>query len=184
VLNVLAELQHHDPGTAWFFNASAGIAVVVPPPQAPNASFALFASELETLVSVGAGGPVQHLRLDGVHWRHARFVGIVLANCTDCLVSGGSVAFAGGMCVNVTGGAGSGVVNGTEVFGCGTGGVFLDGGNRTTLEPAGHVVDGSLIHDWNRRVWCNAPGIMLSGVGCSVSSSELHSAPHMVSGGG
>ena len=184
VLNVLAELHNHAPGTAWFFNLSAGIAVFVPPPpqQQPsaNSSFGLVASELETLVSVGAGGPAAHVVLDGIHWRHARFAGLILANCTGCVVRGGSVAFAGAMCVNVTGGSGSGVVDGTEVFGCGTGGVFLDGGNRTTLAAAGHAVSGALIHDWNRRVWCNAPGVMLSGVGCNVTASELHSAPHMV----
>ena len=88
----------------------------------------------------------------------------------------------GGQCVNITGGTGSGV-HGAEVFGCGSGGVFLDGGNRTTLEPAGHAVTGANIHDWNRRVWCNAPAVILSGVGNNVTSSEISSAPHMVRAG-
>lgn len=178
VLNVLAELQHHTPGSAWYFNQTAGVAVFVPPPT--NSTFSVVASELETLVSVGAAGPAQYVRFDGIHWRHARLVGLQLENCTGCVITGGSIANIGGMCANITGGSQSGVYNGTEVFGCGSGGIFLDGGNRTTLEPAGHAVEGALIHDWNRRVWCNAPGVMLVGVGCNVSSSELHSAPHMV----
>jgi hypothetical protein len=115
--------------------------------------------------------------LAGLALRHALAQLVSWTNCTNCSVAGGSLAFAGAQCMNVSGGTGSGVA-GASVTGCGVGGVFLDGGDRAELLPSGHYVRGSALHDFNRRVWDNSPGVYLMGVGAALEDSELHTAPH------
>lgn len=60
----------------------------------------------------------------------------------------------------------------------GGGGVRLNGGNRTTLQPARNAVLDSLIVDFGQLIRTYAPGVALTGVGNSVSGSFIGGAPH------
>ena len=64
------------------------------------------------------------------------------------------------------------------IYNTGTGGIILDGGDRTTLEPGHNVVRNCRIHDYNRwnRTYC--PAIELRGVGNRVLHNHIHDAPH------
>jgi hypothetical protein len=61
----------------------------------------------------------------------------------------------------------------------GGGGVRLNGGNRTTLQPAHNWVRDSRIVDFGRSIRTYAPGVALTGVGNSVSDSFIGGAPHV-----
>lgn len=60
----------------------------------------------------------------------------------------------------------------------GGGGVRLNGGNRTTLQPARNAVLDSLIVNFGQLIRTYAPGVALTGVGNSVSDSFVGGAPH------
>ncbi len=60
----------------------------------------------------------------------------------------------------------------------GGGGVRLNGGDRTTLQPAHNWVRESRIVDFGQSIRTYAPGVALTGVGNSVSGSFIGGAPH------
>jgi hypothetical protein len=56
--------------------------------------------------------------------------------------------------------------------------VYLYAGDRVTLQPARHVVDGASITRYNRYTHCYTPGVVLGGVGNSVLRARIWDAPH------
>lgn len=60
----------------------------------------------------------------------------------------------------------------------GGGGIRLNGGDRTTLQPARNWVLASRIVDFGRLIRTYAPGVALTGVGNAVSGSFVGGAPH------
>ena len=60
----------------------------------------------------------------------------------------------------------------------GEGGVQLYGGDRATLTPANDVVEGSLFERFSRRARTYRPGVLVNGVGMTVSNCEFREAPH------
>ena len=54
-----------------------------------------------------------------------------MTDAHDSLIKGGSVGLVGGMGLNISGGTNN-TVDSVAVTGCGSGGVFLDGGDRPT----------------------------------------------------
>lgn len=77
----------------------------------------------------------------------------------------------------IKGGDSCGLVN-CEISQIGASGIILDGGNRSTLEPAGHFVWNSHIHDFSRLKKSYAPAVRLSGVGNIANNNYIHNAPH------
>jgi hypothetical protein len=167
LINLLAEVQR--PGD-YYINRTSNVVVAIP----PSPSWLPVASVLPVLFQATGAA---NLVLSGLALRHARAQLVLWTNCTNCTVTDGSLAFAGAQCMNVSGGVASGLV-GATVTGCGVGGVFLDGGDRPTLTPSQHFVRNANISNYNLRVWDNTPGVILSGVACELTDSELHMAPH------
>src|SRR5258708_3291987 len=59
----------------------------------------------------------------------------------------------------------------------GTGGVFLDGGDKKTLQPANNVLDNCDIYNYSRinRTFC--PAVTMNGVGNRITHCYIHDAP-------
>jgi hypothetical protein len=74
------------------------------------------------------------------------------------------------------------VVRGCDISGTGEGGVDLEGGERATLTPGGHVVENCHIHHYSRWVRTYQPGVRLAGVGCRAIRNLIHDAPHQAIG--
>lgn len=82
-------------------------------------------------------------------------------------------------------GGNAAVVNGLRcsfrncAFTClGARGIVLDGGDRKTLTPAGHVVEHCVFDDFGRLVRTYAPAVSLNGVGSTVKNCLIQNAPH------
>jgi hypothetical protein len=73
-------------------------------------------------------------------------------------------------------GTDNGIIN-CKVFQTGTGGIYLSGGNRLTLEAAHNFVKNCLIHDFNRIEKTYRPAIYIAGVGNSISNCEIYNSP-------
>nr|WP_162988745.1 right-handed parallel beta-helix repeat-containing protein [Pedobacter schmidteae] len=73
-------------------------------------------------------------------------------------------------------GKNNGIIN-CEVYNTGTGGFFISGGNRLTLEPGNNYVKNCNIHDFNRIEFFYRPGIWISGVGNHISNCDIYNAP-------
>nr|WP_068888361.1 right-handed parallel beta-helix repeat-containing protein [Pedobacter panaciterrae] len=66
------------------------------------------------------------------------------------------------------------VISSCKVYNTGTGGIFMTGGNRQDLLPAGNVVDNTEIFNYARRNWVSSPGIFLGGVGNAIKNCFIH----------
>jgi hypothetical protein len=56
----------------------------------------------------------------------------------------------------------------------GRGGTIISGGNRKTLEPAGHFIENCDIHDLSRIDHTYTPAVRLEGVGSRIAHNRLH----------
>jgi hypothetical protein len=69
-------------------------------------------------------------------------------------------------------------VLGCDIYNMGSGGIRLEGGDRKTLTPAGHLAENN--HIWNfsmyKQTYANA--LHLIGVGNRVAHNFIHDAPH------
>ena len=74
------------------------------------------------------------------------------------------------------GGINNGIIN-CEIFNTGKGGIFMNSGNRLTLEAGNSYVENCRIHDYNRLEKTYRPGIWVTGVGNHVSNCEVYNAP-------
>jgi hypothetical protein len=69
-------------------------------------------------------------------------------------------------------------VTGVEVTSLGSTAVSISGGDRPTLQPAGHSVTNCTIHSFAKVQWCYHPGVKIAGVGNTVMNNEIFDAPH------
>lgn len=83
--------------------------------------------------------------------------------------------------VRVNDGTKHGVV-GCDIYGEGQGGIFLWGGDRKTLTPAGHYADNNHIHHTSRWDPVYQQAIALRGVGNSATHNLIDNVPHIAIG--
>jgi hypothetical protein len=70
------------------------------------------------------------------------------------------------------------LVRSCHVYGTGSGGFRVDGGDRPSLAPGGISVENSSFHHMSRWDWTYRPAVLLSGSGNSVSHNSIHDLPH------
>lgn len=73
-------------------------------------------------------------------------------------------------------GTNNGIIN-CEIYNTGSGGIYLSGGDRLTLEPGNNYVANCRIHDYNRIEKTYRPGIWITGVGNHIYNCEVYNAP-------
>jgi hypothetical protein len=76
--------------------------------------------------------------------------------------------------------AGGGHVTVSDVEATSLGGtaISINGGDRARLLPGSHSVTNCTIHDYARVLWCYHPGVLVHGVGNTVTHNEIFQAPH------
>lgn len=83
--------------------------------------------------------------------------------------------------IDVIGGTGH-RIDSCDIADTGTGGLLLEGGDRRTLAPGGHLAVNNHIHHFSRHQLTYASAIHLSGVGNTAAHNLIHDAPHMAVG--
>lgn len=170
--NLLAELD--TPGEFYLNRSDA--ALYIWPLNPSQYGFAnVTASKLKNIVEVGSGAKAVEFR--GLHFRHSRMSAVVMTDAHDSLITGGSVGLVGAMGVNISGGTNNTVAS-VIVTGCGSGGVFLDGGDRSTLTPSNHSLIDSEIRGNSRWVYAMCPAVFLGGVNQTVHNTAISDHPH------
>ena len=168
MMNLLEEIG--EPGE-WYVDRAEGLLYLWPPQGFAEASIEMSFLN-EPLITVA---DVQHVAFHDLIIECGRSLGVVLGG-KDNLLSGCELRNFGRHAVTVEG-SGNRVV-GCHIHDCGQGGIFLGGGDRRTLTPAGNVAENNHIHTWNRVVRTYRPGIWLTGVGQRASRNLIHDAPH------
>lgn len=173
--NLLSEID--EPGE-WYADREKGLLYFWPPKTV--AGHDVIVSRLETLIKLD---DVSHVTFQGLLLEGARGTGITISGGEGDRIIGCTMRNLGGWAVRVSGGRDHGV-SGCDITGTGQGGIYLLGGDRKTLTPAGHFADNNHIHHYSRVKRMYQPGIMLQGVGNRATHNLIHNAPHMAMGFG
>ncbi|MEN6494174.1 MAG: right-handed parallel beta-helix repeat-containing protein [Thermoguttaceae bacterium] len=167
--NLLAEIDM--PGE-WYLDRETGILYFWPPEAIDRSRIEVsMASALIRMTDVA------HVTLRGLLFEAARGTAVTIKQGQRCQVVGCRFRNLGNHAVTIADGNDSGVV-GCDMEGMGGGGIYLVGGDRKTLTPAGHYAENNHIHHYGRWDRMYRPGIMISGVGIRVSHNLIHDAPH------
>lgn len=172
VFNLLEELDA--PGE-WYLDRTLGRLYLYPPapPDQVTLEIGLWDQPLGVLRQV------THVRLEGLVFDLARYDGLRLDNCEECVLAGCTVSRLAGNGVTIRGGRANRVL-GCDVHTLGRRGLEVFGGDRATLTPGAHLVENCHIHDIGRIDRTYTPAIHLEGVGHRVAHNLMHDAPSSV----
>jgi hypothetical protein len=167
--NLLSEIDV--PGE-WYVDRDRGVLYFWPPQPVERG---------RVEVSVAPGffrlTDASYVTLRGLQMETARGTAVTITRGAGCRVVGCTLRNLGTHAVTVTDGKEHGVV-GCDMYGMGGGGVYLVGGDRKALAPAGHFAENNHIHHYGRWERMYRPGLFLSGVGLRASHNLIHDAPH------
>ena len=167
--NVRAELDA--PGEVYW-DRKTGVVDFIPPKDGVT-EFRAAVTEGPIVSATGASG----IEFDGITFEYAAGDGLLLANCTNCSVRSCRVRNVGGNGVTIRGGR-SCLVQVAFIEGCGLGGVDVSGGDRWSLTPCNHAVEGCVISRFGMLQRTYAPGARVGGVGVRLTDNVFHDAPH------
>ena len=165
--NALSELDM--PGE-WYLDRAAQALLVWPtaPGQLFELSFAQSLLEIED---------AQGLLVRGMAFEKSRGDVVTVRNSENVVLDGVSIRNAGNRALVVEGGRACGLRN-ALVEHTGEGGVLLSGGDRRTLEAAGHFLENSTVRDFSRLSKTYRFAAELAGVGQRVVGNVISQAPH------
>jgi Right handed beta helix region len=167
--NLLCEID--EPGE-WYIDRQAGILYFWPPASLEHGRL-----EVSTAPKLFTLTGVSHVAIRGLWLETARGTGITIKDSQHCRIAGCTFRNLGNHAVTIFDGKDDGVV-GCDMYGMGGGGIYLVGGDRKALVPAGHFADNNHIHHFGRWDRMYRPGLFLSGVGLRASHNLIHDAPH------
>jgi len=169
IQNALAELDQ--PGE-WYLDKTNGLLYFWPP--GPIQTGDVEVSLHDDLVFIKNAA---HIRLANLTFENARGDGIVIQGGHDIAIAH-SILHNLGERGAVISGQDNGLYD-TVIEDTGQGGVFLNGGDRQTLDPGRLYVEQSRIQRFNRLVRTYKPAILLQGVGNRAVGNYIADAPHV-----
>jgi parallel beta-helix repeat protein len=170
VLNALEELD--SPGE-YYIDRKTGTLYFYPPSSIENKQ-AIVSILSEPIISLK---DASYIILKNLVLENARGSGIKISGGENILVTDSIIRNLGTNGIEINGGMGHGVIN-DELYNIGETGIILEGGDRNTLTPAKHYAADNHIHDFAQWVKTYRPGILITGVGNSISHNLIHHAPH------
>jgi hypothetical protein len=169
-VNVFEELDR--PGEYFIDQASSRL-YFWPPEKMENARIAL-ATRDEPLMVLQA---VADVTVRGITFEEAQGDALHVRDCRNVSVERCIIRNIRKKAIHVDGGARNRVAA-CDIHDTGTGGIFLGGGDRKTLTPAGHVVEDTHIWNFSVHQLTYASALHFSGVGNVARHNFLHDAPH------
>lgn len=166
--NLFCELDQ--PGE-WYLDRGKGKLYWYPPegidPKSANATLTYFSDpymiELEDCA---------HVRFEGLTFMEGRGSAILIRDGENNLLSGCRVLRFGEDGIHIQNGRGHGVT-GCYLSSFGHGGMKIKGGDRKTLEPAGHFVEHTVIEHFSLFKRTYQPAIHLEGCGIRVANNRF-----------
>jgi tetratricopeptide (TPR) repeat protein len=170
VFNLLEEIDA--PGE-WYLNRKTGTLYFYPPERFDESKARLSTLAGPFIETLGTS----HLRVEGLTFEMGCGNGAEVGDGESVLLIGCTLRRLGNWGVSIQGGKRHGV-HSCDLAILGGGGVFLIGGNKAKLIPAGHFVENCHIHDFTRVDRSYAPAIDIDGVGNRLVHNLIHDSPH------
>ncbi|MDZ7616927.1 MAG: right-handed parallel beta-helix repeat-containing protein [Patescibacteria group bacterium] len=168
-LNLLCEIDR--PGE-WMIDRGRGLLYFWPPSSLESGR-----AEVSVADGLFKLTNTAHITLRGFRLEAARGTAVRIHESDTCRVVGCTIRNVTNYGVTIVDGKDCAVV-GCDITGTGGGGVFMAGGDREELIPAGHVVENCHIHHFARWDRTYRPGVLMTGVGLRASHNLIHHAPH------
>lgn len=170
--NLLEEIDQ--PGE-WYLDRKTGVLYLYPPTDLDGATveIGMLSTPMVTM------DQVTDVRLEGLTFDLARYNGLVLNDCSRCLIAGCTVSRMAGNGISIAGGEADGIL-GCDVHTIGRRATEVIGGDRETLTPGRHFVENCCIHDFGRIDRTYTPAIQLEGVGNRVAHNLMYDCPSSV----
>lgn len=102
---------------------------------------------------------------------------VSIRNSESCTIADSEIYDNGGWGVYIDGGHNN-VVDGCLIHGTAVGGVYMNGGDFTTLTPAGHIVKNCEFYEFARVKRTYSPAVEARGVGQTISRNYIYDGPH------
>lgn len=168
--NLIEELD--TPGE-WTIDRDKGVLYFWPP--APIGDCTVMLTRLKEPIVKLEG--TEHVAFHGIGFEGGRGDAVVVAKGNAVHLVSCEVRNIGRHAVQLLGGTGHKVI-GCDIHHVGYSGVIMNGGNRKTLEPAGHEVLNNHIHHTNTVKRTHASPVNMRGVGMRLAHNLIHDAPH------
>jgi hypothetical protein len=167
--NLLEEIDQ--PGE-WYLDRATGVIYLYPPTDLANATveIGLLSTPMVTM------DKVTDVQLQGLTFDLARYNGLMLTDCSRCLIAGCTVSRMAGNGITIQGGEADGLL-GCDIDSIGRGATEVIGGDRGTLKPGRHFVENCRIYNFGRIDRTYTPAIQLEGVGNRVAHNLMYDGP-------
>ncbi|WP_257666566.1 right-handed parallel beta-helix repeat-containing protein [Parapedobacter tibetensis] len=116
------------------------------------------------------------LTIQGIRFGYVRGTALELINSKNIKISECNFLNIGVRAINAENCSQTEIVN-CRIYNTGADGVFLSGGNRTTLESSNNKVENCEFYNTSRYFRSYSPSIRLSGVGITVANCYIHDVP-------
>lgn len=170
ILNVLEELDA--PGE-WYLDRAEGLLYVWPPQPHDWHAMAVTLAE-QPLVALNQASDIV---LRGLTLELCRAEAIVAVDCDRLTLDSCVVRSIGTRAAVIRGGRDARVLN-CDFEHADEGGLSIAGGDRMTLQPAGHPVDNCRFRRTNHAVRTYRPAVLIEGVGIAVTRCQMEDLPH------
>ena len=169
-LNILEELD--TPGE-WALDTEKGLLYFWPPslPEPDDVTVSLLKEPM--ILLQGAS----NVRFEGLIFESSRACALKIRGGADNLVAGCTIRNIDNDTSLVIDGGKHNGVRGCNIYDVGSTGVQIEGGDRTTLDPAGNYATNNHITRYGQIVHTFNGGIYLWGVGNIVAHNRIHDAP-------
>jgi hypothetical protein len=168
-------LEEIDKAGEWYIDRTNGILYLWPPSDPAQAVIELG----QLSVPMISMNKAANIRIEGITFDLARYNGIVIKDCDNCLINGVEVKRFAGNGISINGGKKCGILS-SDIFTIGRRATEVIGGDRETLTPGEHFVENCRIYDFGRIDRTYTPAIQLEGVGNRVAHNEMYSSPSSV----
>ena len=168
-VNVVEELDA--PGE-WALDRRRGRLFFLPPSDARPGDAVVSVLETPLIHLDGAS----HVTLTGFTLEHSRGTGVLVSGGEHCTLAGLTLRNLGGEAVTIDGGTAH-TVQSCDLFELANGAIRVNGGDRTTLTPSAHRVVNNHIHHFSQWLRTGQYGVMIDGVGHTISHNLVHDAP-------
>jgi|GEM_PF-1222236 len=169
-VNVFEELD--SPGE-YYIDRDTDRLYFWPPSRIEKARVALAARDKPLATLRG----VNHLTLRGLAFEEAQGDGLHVLDCRNVRLESCEIRNVRRSAVHLDGGAND-LIWDCAIHDIGAGGVYLGGGDRKTLTPAGHRIENSHIWNFSVHQLTYASAIHFAGVGNVARHNFIHDAPH------
>jgi len=170
IYNALSEL---DTPSEWYLDRQKGVLYFWPPKPVNKGK--TIVSTLRDLVDLQG---VSYVDFEGLTFECTQAGAFNIQGGQNCIIRKCVVRNIGGTAVNIVQGLNH-TVFGCDMYNLGSGGVYIDAGDRMTLTPCGHNVENCHIYKFGRWNPITQPAAKLQGVGSRVAHNVFNDAPHM-----